>query len=371
MGYGKTFRVIKDHFKKHGHSYAAAGKEMYNMYKEERGRGKKSSQKKVKGNESSSAGNHPQEIGGITTYMRHRLGPKHTPKFEKMSAPCNIQIDASQQIQISAGFQGWCDLEAGWVQGTGTSGNWNGDLGYMFKASNTQRTTQFGGTAALTSVNYKTFVSYAQQTVFLQNSSVHPVIITLYDYEVREDTTLTALNAMGNSVVADNLNSLSTSAAPNIYNPGYKPTDSSAFRQCYKIKRTKQLILNGGECHQHKVKVTYNKVLDEARINEFILATSNAGYFKGIGFGTLIRCMFFPAFGATSGTDVADGSLAVYTMNKWYYRVVGSSATHNEIAITYVSPLVGNLKYVDQEAGQVILEGASGGFLSTTGLGHA
>jgi hypothetical protein len=370
MAYGKTLRGIKNHFKKHGHSYAAAGKEMYSMWKQERGRGKGHHKKEVKGNEQSSAGKHPQDIGGITTYNRHRLGPKHTPKFEKMSGPCNIQIDSSATTEVTAGFQNWVDYAAGWVQGSGTSGNWTGDLGYVFRASNTQRTTQFGGSAAATSVNFKTFLSYASQTVFLQNASVHPVVVTLYDYEVKEDATLNALQMMGNSVIADGQNNLGTSALPSVNNPGYKPLDSSAFRQAYKIKQSKQLILAGGECHQHKVKMTYNKLVDEAHINEFLLATSNTMFVKGVGFGTLIRYMFFPGVGATSGTDLADGCVTSYCMNKYYYRLTGSTATHNEIATTYVSPLVGNLRYVDQAAGQVLQEGAGGGFLSTTGTGH-
>lgn len=368
MSYGKTFRAAKDHFKKHGHKYASAAKGLYHVSKTAHSvwKGHKKSVKS-KGIEQTSAGLHPQDIGGITSYNRHRLGPKHTPKFEKMSGPCNIQIDGSLNNGVTTGQQTFVDFPTAWVQGSGTSGNWTGDLGYVTRASNTQRTTQFGGSAAATSVNFKTFLSYGQQTVFYSNAAVHPVILTLYDYVCIEDTTLSAVNAMGNSVVADGLNSLGTSASAAITNPGYKPTDSSTFRQCYRITRTKQMVLNGGECHQHKVKITYNKMIDESRINELLLATSNTAYLKGWTTGTLARVHYFPAVGVTSGQDLADGVICSYTMNKYYYRITGSTATHNEISNTYVVPAVGNQKYVDEMAGQVILEAT--GFV--TGAGHA
>jgi len=75
----------------------------------------------------------------------------------------------------------------------------------------------------------------------------------------------------------------------------------------------------------------------------------------------------FPAPAATSGVDLVDGALTTYSQNRFYYRITGATATHNEISNQYVTSTVGNYKYADEMAGQVILEGT--GFV--VGAGHA
>jgi hypothetical protein len=90
--------------------------------------------------------NESQDIGGISSFAKHKLGPARTPKFEKMGAPCNIQLNASQEISINAGSQNWMDFVAGWAEGNSAYGNYTGDLGYLLAAVSSQRTTQFAGT---------------------------------------------------------------------------------------------------------------------------------------------------------------------------------------------------------------------------------
>lgn len=297
-------------------------------------------------------------LAGRSTYSRMYLTPNVSRKGLKMYSVCNWQTTSSKAITpANLDSQGWLSMNPMLSAS---------DINAILQVSLNQLAS-LSGVAAGTFAQQKAVkavITFASQEHWLNNATIHPMYVEIYDYRtVRDAPTPPGPDNFTTTfypgIAGEILNSVGQT---NVLIPGVQPTDLSIFGHFFHITKRTKVFLAPGEHHIHKVNMSCFKQAD-SEVFSNATGAPQYPYLKGYTCGS-----FFRVLGGLTAQDTQAQpvfnlfSLKAYTMTKYKFKPATTSAPHYEIAPSGI-PIVGNPEFVDTEIGEIFKQGT--GFLGT------
>jgi len=285
--------------------------------------------------------------GGTNSYQKIALGPYKSP-LSKGSAPVMIQSNSGVSLAVPVGQQG--------ILLPAVTCFRNALQSWETIVTNNHR-AQIGNAVATGIINVRVFIKYITTEHRIENLTIRPMEIEIYDYVYKRDSPDTLGTTFTNAVIYDNVGDRTDAPYQNAVStlPGWKPTDSSPMNQYLKIVKRKKVWLQAGESHVHTVNTRYNKAWDPG------MAATNAQVinYKGFTHGTFVIGMGCLSTGQTSGggiVDIGSTEFGIFSIERVAIRAQMTGLKQTQ-QYKGNAPIVGTEQFVDEVIGGIFRDG--------------
>jgi hypothetical protein len=292
--------------------------------------------------------------GGSISYQYFKFGKKYSKFQGKAGAPILYQLN-QDQVATAAAAGNQVLLFSGPLMG-------RSDMqGCQLVAFNAEKLAVGNTVSTTNNANNRCFVKSVSSEWRVENLSVKPIEIEIYDYVMKRDTidgpaTIVGsdwgLEAQGN-IVGGGVGYQALT-----YNlPGWVPQDNSTFNNHVKIIKRKKVWLQAGETHTHVMNAVYNKQIDPALWLTTASGVNNGNnYYKGWTFGCFAIGKSGLYHGSTSGYDMHRATIGAYQITRYHLRPVTLNAAYVQQQSS-ITATVGNERIVDEVIGQIVEAG--------------